>query len=138
MGLIAVAGKVSHLNRVTSVTGGGGGAVETEHRTSFRLDGRQVVVDESMGWASNDDYIAMVGTEDYGIFEPLAVRNDTSGFEGYTEARSYTLAIVLLFLGIFTFFITTAMGLWLIWGIKKQKKLNAEAKRILRSIPCGS
>lgn len=135
MDLVTIAGKVSHLNRVSSVTGGGGGAVETEHETTLRVDGRHVKVDGAMSWASNDDHVVMVGSEIDGVFEPLAIRNDTSGYESYAEARSYTFAIVLLLLGIFTFFITTAMGAWLIWGINKQKKLNAEAKRRLHSIP---
>lgn len=139
MGLVAIAGEVSHLTRVSSTTGGGGGAaVSTSHQTTLRVNGRHVKVEGAMSWASNDDYVAIVGVEEDGVLEPLAIRNDTSGYESYAEANSYTLAIVLLFLGFFTFFITTAIGAWLIWGIKKQKKLNAEAKRRLHSIPHAS
>jgi hypothetical protein len=135
MDLVAIAGKVSHLNRVSSITGGGGAAVETEHETTFRVNGRHVVVGDAVTWASDGDHVAIVGTETDGVLEPLAVRNDTSGYEGYAEARSYTFAIVLLFLGVFTFFITTAIGAWLIWGIARQKRINAEARRRLNSIP---
>lgn len=136
MSLIAVAGKVSHLNRVSSISGGGGGgAVSTSHQTTLRVDGRQVKVYGSMSWAADDDYVAIVGVEEEGVLEPLAIRNDTSGYESNAEAKSYTFAILCLFLGFFTFFITTAFGAWLILGIKKRKKLIAEAKQMLHDIP---
>lgn len=135
MNLITITGKVSHLNSVASITGGGGAALETVHRTTFRVDGRHVEVEGPMSWASNDDYVAIVGVEQDGVLEPLASRNDTTGYETYAGARSYTLAVVLIFLGFFTFFITAAMGAWLIWGINKRKKLIAEATRRLHSIP---
>lgn len=136
MSLVAVTGKVSHLNRVSSITGGGGGTdVETSHQTTLRVNGRHVKVEGPMSWVADDDHIAIVGVEEEGVLEPLAVRNDTSGYKSNAETRSYTFAIVCLFLGFFTFFVTTAFGIWLIWGIKKQKKLIAEAKQMLHDIP---
>ena len=136
MSLIAVTGKVSHLNRISSISGGGGSTdVETSHQTTLRVNGRHVKVEGSMSWASNDDHIAIVGVEEAGVLELLAIRNDTSGYESHAEASSYTLAIVLLFLGFSTFFITTAIGAWLIWCIKKRKKFIAEAKQMLHGIP---
>jgi len=139
MGLVAIAGEVSHLTRVSSTTGGGGGAaVSTSHQTTLRVNGRHVKVEGSMSWASDGDHVAIVGVEEKGVLEPLAIRNDSSGYESYAETNSYTFAIVLLFLGVFTFFITTAIGAWLIWGIKEQERLNAEAKHRLHSIPRAS
>lgn len=137
MSLVAVTGKVSHLNRVSSITGGGGGTnVGTSHQTTLRVNGRHIKVDGPMSWVADDDHIAIVGLEEEGVLEPLAVRNDTSGYESYAEARSYGFfLILLLLLGFFTFFITTAIGVWWIWGIEKQKKLNAEAKQMLHDIP---
>ena len=127
MSLMKIAGKVSHLDRIstTGVSGSNGAvAISTSHQTTFRVNGCQVSVRGPMTWVANDDHIAMVGVDDFGFLDPLAVRNDTSGYESYAETRTYTLAIVLLFLGFFTFFITTAIGVWLIWGIKKRKKLK--------------
>jgi hypothetical protein len=136
MSLVAITGKVSHLNRLSSVSGGGGGtAVSTSYQTTLRVDGRHVKVNGSMSWVADDDYIAIVGIEDEGVLDPLAIRNDSSGYESYAETKSYTFAIVCLILGFFTFFITTAIGAWLIFGIQKQKKLNAEAKQMLHEMP---
>jgi hypothetical protein len=138
MSLIVVAGKVSHITRVSSTDGAGRDgsiSIGTSHQTTFRINGRHVKVKGPMSWVSDDDHITIVGVEEGGVLEPLAAHNHTSGHETYAEASSYTLAIVCLFLGFFTFFITTAIGVWLIWGIKKQKALISKAKQMLHANP---
>lgn len=139
MSLVTVVGKVSNPNRVSTISGGGGGTdVSTSHQTTLRVDGRQVKVDDPMSWVADDDYVAMVGEEKDGVLEPLAIRNDTSGYERSAEASSYGFSILLIVLGVIFIpagLFTIPLGAWLIWGIKKRKKLIAQAKQMLHEIP---
>jgi hypothetical protein len=140
MSLVAVVGKVSHLNRISSTSGGGGGGtdVSTSHQTTLRVDGRHLKVDGPMSWAADDDYVAIVGEEKEGVLEPLAIRNDTSGYEGSGKASSYGLSILLIVVGVIFIpagLFTIPFGAWLIWGIKKREKLIAQAKQMLHEIP---
>lgn len=142
MTLVTYAGKVSHLNRISSTSGGGGGSeVSTSHQTTLRIDGRPVKVASAMSWAADEDYVAIVGEENNGVLEPLAVRNDTSGYASSAEAASYGFSIVLIVLGIILIpvgLFTIPFGIWLIWGIKKRKKRIEQANDLLNKIPEAS
>lgn len=139
MSLVTVVGKVSHLNRVSTVSGGGGGTdVSTSHQTTLRVDGRYVKVDGSMNWAADDDYVAIVGEEKEGVLEPMAMRNETSGYESSATASSYGFSILLIVVGVIFIpagLFTIPFGAWLIWGIKKREKLIAQAQQMLQKVP---
>ena len=146
MDLVAIAGKVSHVNRILQSVSedGGGGASTTAYETTMRIDGQHVKIGDACEWASDGDHVAIVGEESDGKLLPLAIRNDTSGYESVTEPRfSYGFAIGLIVVGILTLafmfgFLLIAWGMWLIFRIRKNKALFAEAIRRLDAIPRAS
>jgi len=141
MNLVAIAGKVSHINRTLSTVEGDGSGLGTTYATTLRIDGRHVEIDDVCRWASNDDYVAIVGEMRGHELVPLAIRNDTTGLESIGEvSSSYGRAILLIVGGIVLFALIIgifmiAWGLWSIVRIKRDRKVIAEAKRRLDAIP---
>lgn len=141
MDLVAIAGKVSHINRTLSTIAGDGSGLGTTYSTALRIDGRHVEIDDTCQWVSNDDYVAIVGEMRGHELVPLAIRNDTTGFERIGEVpSSYGRAFLLIVLGIVLFALIIgifmiAWGLWSIFRVKRDKKVLAEAKRRLDAIP---
>jgi SAM-dependent methyltransferase len=144
MKLVSVAGKVSHINRIPRVTGGAGSAISTEYMTSMRVGGQQVEMSGACSWVSENDYVAIVGEELDGELLPVAIRNDTSGYVSMPEVSySYGSAILLIVLGVLLLALMIGIfmigwGVWRIFKIQRDKKVCAEAERILRSIPRAS
>jgi hypothetical protein len=85
--------------------------------------------------------VAIVGEKREGQLVPLAIRNDTTGYERIAEVSySYGFAIAMIVLGVVLFALITgifmiAWGLCLIFKINRDKKVIAEAKRRLHGIP---
>lgn len=141
MDLVAIAGTVSHVNRLVAAVGE---APTASYVTTLRIDGRHVEIADRCTWASVGDHVAIVGEEGPDGLIPLAVRNDTSGYEGLSEAsHSYGFAILMIVLGIVLFALIIgifllAWGLFLLFKIRKDKKVIAEAQRRLDSLPRAS
>lgn len=141
MELTSVSGKVSYFDRVSSVHGGQGeSAVKTAHAASFRLDGRHVDLQGSASWVSDGDHVAIVGEVEQGRLEPLAVRNDTTGYERSEPPASYALSIVTIVAGVLTLgfmvgFLLIPFGIWLLLGARKRRRRVAEAVALLQAIP---
>jgi hypothetical protein len=139
MDLVAIAGKVSHVNRLLSATDGT--SLGTEYKTTMRIDGRQVQIDDACTWAADGDHVAIVGRLSDGEIMPLAIRNDTSGFEGTAEVRSSygfaALMIVLgmLLVGLIIGIFMMAWGIFLVVRVWRDRRDFAEARRMLNSIP---
>lgn len=84
--------------------------------------------------------MAIVGEEIGGVLRPLAIRNDSTGYESIAKVSSYKFAALMIFSGVLLFALIVgifmiAWGIWLIVKIGKEKPLIAEAERMLRSIP---
>lgn len=141
MNLVEAAGKVSHLNRISTTSGGGGGsAVDTSFVTTFRVDGRQYQINGACHWMDNNDYVAIVGRDSGGVLVPLAIRNDTSGYENIAEPASLKAAILWIVFGVLLIALMVgifmiAWGIWSVISINQDKKYIAEAERRLRNIP---
>ncbi|WP_309025602.1 hypothetical protein [Pelagicoccus sp. SDUM812002] len=142
MKLTAISGKVSHVVRTTSTGGGGtkGAPVGTAHNTAFRLDGRQIQIQGSVSWLSEGDHVTIIGEAQGSNIEPLAARNDTSGYESIDGHVSKKISIFLIVIGVITIPIfigwpVLALGTWFLSvGMKKNKQID-EAATILRGIP---
>ncbi|MBD5780972.1 hypothetical protein IEN85_15840 [Pelagicoccus sp. NFK12] len=144
MKLASFSGKVSHVNRTSHTYGGGsGGEVQTSHNTTLRLDGRHVELQGSATWLSEDDLVVIVAEESQGSIEPLAVRNETTGYESVQGHASYKIAIVLIVIGVFSAPVVIgwpimALGAWFLSVGMKRNKLINEAASTLRKIPSPS
>ncbi len=62
MDLVAIAGKVSHVNHLLSATDGT--SLGTEYTTTMRIVGRQVQIDDVCTGAPDDDHVAIVRLSD--------------------------------------------------------------------------
>jgi len=140
MNLVAIAGKVSHINRIAS-TEDDGGRITTTHETTLRVDGRHVQIGDACNWLSDGDHVAIVGHESGGELVPVAIRNDTTGYENIAEVRSsYGFGILMIVLGVILFALIIGIfmigwGIWTIFRVNRDKKIISEATRRLHSIP---
>lgn len=140
MNLITIAGKVSHVNRIAS-TLDDGGRIVTNYVTALRIDGRHVEISDDVSWAAEGDHVAIVAEQGVDGLVPLAIRNDTTGYEDVSEvSSSYGFAVLMIVLGVVLVALIIgifmiAWGLWTIYKVNTDKKVIAEAKRRLDSIP---
>lgn len=141
MNLVAVAGKVSHVNRIVSRLEGDRSNLEATYVTTLRVGGRQLKIGEDCSWVADNDHVAIVGTEIDDELLPWAIRNDTSGYVSIAEpSSSYGFAILMIVLGIALFALIIGIfmlgwGLWSLFKVNKDKQTIAEARRLLDSLP---
>lgn len=141
MSLIAVAGKVSHINRIASRAERSGGDIEISYDTTLRVNGRHVKMEGDCSWASDNDHVAIVGQEIDGELVPLAIRNDTTGYEHIEEVSSSNgFAILMIVLGVVLIGLIIGIfmigwGIWLLFKVNREKQAIAEARRMLQGIP---
>lgn len=144
MDLVALAGKVSHVNRLIMTMGDAEDALGTRYTTTLRIDGQHVEIDDQCTWVSDGDHVAVVGKNGPDGLILLAFRNDTTGYEGLAEpASSYGFAITMIVLGVVLFALIIgifmfAWGLWRLYTVNRDKKAIADAQRRLDSLPRAS
>jgi hypothetical protein len=99
MRIFALAGTVSHLDRITTVTETRHG-VRSDRTLAFRLDGHPVTYRFGEGTQiDNGDVVTATGRQRGGHFEIWALRNETTGV--IYESRATPLLILSVFMILF-------------------------------------